>query len=93
MFSNVYFKLLAKQEKKDYWTADPRVKQLQYQDPSGTLMMLPSDLVLVQDAKFRTYVDLYAKDKDRFYGDFAAAFQKLEELGIPAEKLTPVNVA
>jgi cytochrome c peroxidase len=93
IFSNIYFILLAKQEKKEYWTPDSRVKQLQYQDPSGTLMMLPSDLVLVQDDKFRVYVDMYAKDKAKFYSDFAAAFQKLEELGIDSSKLTVVNDA
>ena len=86
IFSNVYFKLLAKQEKpKDngdlFWTPDGRYKQPQFKDPSGTLMMLPSDLVLVQDDAFKKYVDVYAKDKQKFYEDFAAAFQKLEELG------------
>ena len=71
-------------------------------------MMLPSDLVLVQDDKFRPFVQAYAKDKALFYvrslsaslrvckasarsafshlplssqTDFAAAFQKLLELG------------
>lgn len=82
IFSNIYFKLLAKQEKNgDYWTPDGRFKQPQFKDPSGTLMMLPSDLVLVQDDAFRKHVDAYAKDKALFYADFAAAFQKLEELG------------
>ena len=30
---------------------------------------------------FAPYVDTYAKDAGTFYADFAAAFQKLEELG------------
>jgi hypothetical protein len=50
-------------------------------DPSGKLMMLPSDLVLIQDEAFKVYVDLYAKDQKIFFKDFAIAFQKLEELG------------
>lgn len=29
-------------------TPDSRFKNFQYQDPSGTLMMLPSDIVLIQ---------------------------------------------
>ena len=44
-------------------------------------MMLPSDLVLIEDPKFMKYVDIYAKDQKKFFADFAAAFQKLEELG------------
>ena len=77
IFSNIYFKLLLKVN----WTPDERTKKFQYKDPSGTLMMLPSDLVLIQDDKFKKYVEAYAKDKKLFYADFAAAFQKLEELG------------
>ncbi len=43
------------------WAPDERYKQPQFKDPSGTLMMLPSDLVLIQDAGFKKYVDVYAK--------------------------------
>ena len=35
--SNVYFKLLAKQTKAEYWTPDDRYSKLQYRDKSGTL--------------------------------------------------------
>ena len=48
---------------------------------TGKLMMLPSDLVLIEDENFKKYVDIYAKDQKKFFADFAAAFQKLEELG------------
>lgn len=44
-------------------------------------MMLPSDLVLIEDPNFKQYVELYAKDQKKFFADFSAAFQKLEELG------------
>ena len=37
IFSNVYFKLLAKQTKAEYWTPDDRYSKLQYRDKSGTL--------------------------------------------------------
>jgi cytochrome c peroxidase len=55
----------------------------QYEDKTGQLMMLPSDLALIQDPKFRKYVELYAKDEDIFFKDFAKAFSKLLELGVP----------
>ena len=40
-----------------------------------------SDIVLIEDAAFKKYVDVYAKDQKAFFNDFAKAFQKLEELG------------
>lgn len=59
--------------------------------PTGKLMMLPSDLVLLQDKKFLKWVNVYAKDADKFNKDFTVAFQKLEELG--TKNLTPVEWA
>ena len=35
------------------------------------------------DKKFAKYTKQYAKDNARFFKDFAAAFQKLEENGVP----------
>jgi cytochrome c peroxidase len=46
-------------------------------------MMLETDMALLWDKKFRKTVDLYAKDEERFFADFAAAFSKLLELGVP----------
>ena len=43
--------------------------------------MLPTDLVLIQDAEFKKYDDLYAGDQNKFFSDFSKAFNKLEELG------------
>jgi len=54
-------------------------------------MMLPSDLVLLQDKKFLKWVDVYSKDGNKFNKDFTAAFQKLEELG--TKNLTPTDWA
>jgi len=35
---------------------------MQFEDPSGTLMMLPSDIALTQDKTLRKYVVEYSKD-------------------------------
>eukprot|EP00004_Rigifila_ramosa_P010746 TRINITY_DN2274_c0_g1_i2.p2 TRINITY_DN2274_c0_g1~~TRINITY_DN2274_c0_g1_i2.p2 ORF type:complete len:313 (-),score=84.79 TRINITY_DN2274_c0_g1_i2:74-985(-) len=54
----------------------------QYEDEAtGELMMLPSDMAFLSDPSFRQWVELYAKDEATFSRDFAAAFQKLQELG------------
>jgi peroxiredoxin len=45
-------------------------------------MMLPTDMALMEDPKFREYVLKYAKDQDAFFKDFALAFGKLIELGV-----------
>ena len=54
-------------------------------------MMLPTDLVLIQDKSFLKYVNMYAKDGKKFDKDFTKAFQKLEELG--TTNLTPTQWA
>lgn len=45
-------------------------------------MMLPSDMALLWDKSFRTYVVEFAKDEDAYFEAFASAFQKLEENGV-----------
>lgn len=55
---------------------------MQYENKDGTLMMLPSDLWLLEDKEFKKYVEMYAKDETLFFNDFAAAFSKLLELGV-----------
>mmetsp|Transcript_1169 Transcript_1169/g.2649 ORF Transcript_1169/g.2649 Transcript_1169/m.2649 type:complete len:367 (+) Transcript_1169:25-1125(+) len=85
-FSNEYFRLLieerwapkTKHEGK-MWTGPD-----QYEDSTGKLMMLPTDMMLIADAEFLKYVELYAKDEDQFFTDFASAFGKLLALGVPA---------
>jgi len=49
----------------------------QFEDPTGDLMMLPSDIVLIQDKEFRKHVEHYAKDQDAFLKDFSAVCSKL----------------
>jgi cytochrome c peroxidase len=56
----------------------------QYEDTrTKTLMMLPTDMALVKDKKFRPFVETYAKDSEAFYKDFSHAVVKLFELGVP----------
>lgn len=81
--SNEYYRELLENK----WTiktthkGKPWTGPLQFEDPTGDLMMLPSDLVLIQDKEFRKYVELYAKDQDAFFRDFASAVGKLFALG------------
>eukprot|EP00884_Botryococcus_braunii_P006619 jgi/Botrbrau1/15959/Bobra.0340s0007.1 len=78
-FSNLYFvELVNNKWKKKSWKGP-----LQYEDPTGTLMMLPTDMELIWDRKFKPYTAEYAKDSDKFFKDFAAAFGKLLDLGVP----------
>jgi cytochrome c peroxidase len=57
---------------------------LQYTDEkTKTLMMLPTDLALIQDSELRKWVEIYAADEQRFFNDFSKAFGKLLELGVP----------
>lgn len=81
-FDNEYFvNLLTRTWRKKQWNGPP-----QYEDAeTGTLMMLPTDLVLIEDPKFRPYVELYARDQDAFFRDFANAFAKLISLGCPPQ--------
>lgn len=56
----------------------------QYEDKkTKSLMMLPADMALVQDKKFRQWVEKYAADNDLFFKDFSAVIVKLFELGVP----------
>ncbi|EME45258.1 hypothetical protein DOTSEDRAFT_108776, partial [Dothistroma septosporum NZE10] len=82
-FSNTYFKLMLTRD----WRVkilDNGVRQFVYydEDAEEELMMLPSDLALLGDQSFRSWVELYGEDKERFFEDFANVFAKLMELGI-----------
>lgn len=48
-------------------------------------MMLPADYLLVKDGAFNKYVKQYAKDEEKFFTDFASAYSRLMELGVPKE--------
>jgi catalase (peroxidase I) len=88
-FDNTYFTNLLDLE----WKPREWDGPLQYTDPSGELMMLPTDLALIQDEKFLPFVQLYAKDEDAFFKDFSAAFSKLLSLGCPASVLKSTEEA
>lgn len=45
------------------------------------LLKLPTDKALLDDPEFRRYVELYAKDEEAFFKDYAASHKKLSELG------------
>ncbi|KAL8128465.1 hypothetical protein V2J09_017620 [Rumex salicifolius] len=68
------------------WTKEPLKFDSSYfklllEEESEGLLKLPTDKALVEDPAFRSYVELYAKDEDAFFGDYAASHKKLSELG------------
>ena len=87
-FSNEFYRLLLEEK----WTlktthkGGPWKGPAQFEDKTGELMMLPTDLALVQDAKMKPIVQEYAKDEKKFFEDFAKAWIKLQENGVQALK-------
>lgn len=79
VMTNDYYKFLV--DRKWHWKKWDGPKQLVNEDE--TIMMLPADMALVKDKKFKTYVDKYAKDGDAFFDDFSNVLVKLFELGVP----------
>jgi catalase (peroxidase I) len=84
-FSNEYFRLLVEERWSPKLTHNgkPWDGPDQYEDATGQLMMLPADIFLLADPEFKKWVLLYAKDEDKFFKDFSAAFGKLLALGVP----------
>mmetsp|Transcript_105842 Transcript_105842/g.257144 ORF Transcript_105842/g.257144 Transcript_105842/m.257144 type:complete len:355 (-) Transcript_105842:394-1458(-) len=86
--SNEYYRELIE----NTWTVKtthkgkPWTGPMQFEDPTGDLMMLPSDIVLIQDKAFRKWVEFYAKDDTAFQKDFAATVGKLFALGAGSPK-------
>lgn len=79
-FTNDYFKLLLDEK----WSWRKWNGPKQYEDvKTKSLMMLPTDMALVKDKSFNKSVKLYAEDQDKFFDDFAKAFSRLMELGVP----------
>lgn len=79
-FSNLFFKQLFKMK----WTKKEWSGPNQFMNNSlgEELMMLPTDMALLEDESFRKWAQTYADDKDLFYDHFAKAFAKLIELGV-----------
>ncbi|KAI0995654.1 putative heme-binding peroxidase [Podosphaera aphanis] len=82
-FSNQYFRLLLSLPWKKKTLENGTEQFVNVDEDTDTeLMMLPTDMALTQDKAFLKWVELYARDKDRFFVDFSKAFAKLIELGI-----------
>jgi cytochrome c peroxidase len=80
VMTNDYYKLLL--DEKWQWKRWNGPKQ--YEDKkTKSLMMLPTDMALIQDKKFRPIVEKYAMDNDAFFQDFSKAVTTLFELGVP----------
>ena len=79
-FDNEYFRNLISLT----WIPRAWDGELQYTDKeTKKLMMLPTDVALIRDETFRRYVELYAKDQEAFFRDFADAYSRLLALGVP----------
>lgn len=79
-FSNQFYQLLLESDWKEKQWDGPK----QYEDQeTKSLMMLPTDYALRTSERYRPYVEKYAKNEDLFFEDFAKAFAKLIELGVP----------
>jgi len=79
-FGSQFYVQLLKQD----WTEkvlDNGLKQ--FKDEKDKIMMLPADMAFLSDPEFKKIVEEYANDKQVFFDDFAAAFGKLLELGVP----------
>ncbi|KAK9007517.1 hypothetical protein V6N11_074437 [Hibiscus sabdariffa] len=68
------------------WTSEPLKFDNSYfvellKGESEGLLKLPTDKALLDDPEFRKYVELYAKDEDAFFRDYAESHKKLSELG------------
>lgn len=78
VFSNEFFVNLLN-EKWEYVKND--AGNMQWNNDKG-YMMLPTDMALVQDPKYREIVKEYANNQDAFFNDFTKAFSKLIDNGI-----------
>jgi len=83
-FSNEYFTLLLNErwsQKKTHKGSEWK-GPLQYEDRSGDLMMLPTDMALVWDEKLKSILQEFASNEETFKKEFAKAWEKLQELGV-----------
>lgn len=80
VFSNQFFKALLEEEWEE--GAVPETGRVQFYNKDRLLMMLNTDMELVRDAGFARWVEAYAADEQRFFGDFSRAFGQLLELGV-----------
>ncbi|KAI5466612.1 cytochrome c peroxidase [Mariannaea sp. PMI_226] len=80
ILTNDFFRLLIEEK----WQWKKWNGPAQYEDKTTkSLMMLPTDMALVLDKKFKPFTELYAKDNDAFFKDFSNVMVRLFELGVP----------
>jgi len=85
VLTNDYYKLLLGEK----WQWKKWDGPKQYEDKkTKSLMMLPADMALIQDKKFKVWIEKYANDNDLFFKDFSAVIVKLFELGVPFKQDT-----
>ncbi|KAK8202971.1 cytochrome c peroxidase mitochondrial precursor [Phyllosticta capitalensis] len=78
--TNDYYRLLL--DEKWQWRKWNGPKQ--FEDvKTKSLMMLPTDMALIQDKKMKPWVEKYAKDQDLWFKDFSNCVMRLFELGVP----------
>ena len=76
IFNNALFKFLLdiKWTKKETHNGKRWNGNMQYENPSGELMMLPSCMAMIQDKEMRNYVEMYAKDEVSFFSSILSSF-------------------
>lgn len=88
--TNDFYKLLLSEK----WNVRKWDGPRQFQDDgSKSLMMLPTDMVLIQDESFRPWVEKYAEDNDAFFADFSRVLVKLLELGVPFKSAEDARIS
>ncbi|XP_010265979.1 PREDICTED: L-ascorbate peroxidase 3, peroxisomal [Nelumbo nucifera] len=80
------------------WTKEPLKFDNSYfvellKGESEGLLKLPTDKALLEVPEFRRYVELYAKDEDAFFRDYAESHKKLSELGFSPKVEAKNNTA
>ncbi|KAJ6498927.1 heme peroxidase [Mycena sanguinolenta] len=81
--TNDYFKLLFTESW--VWKKWNGPKQLEDKS-TKTLMMLPTDYVVISDKSFKKFAKAYADNNELFFKDFSAVVAKLFELGVPTQQ-------
>ena len=69
-FDPVYYQMLLKKPWEDT------------KDPMASMIGIPTDHVLPDDATCRPWIEKYAGDGELFFNDFSAAYIKLSSLGV-----------
>ncbi|CAF1221633.1 unnamed protein product [Didymodactylos carnosus] len=82
-FTNEYFKELIENGWKPAVVPETGKRQFEAFPKGEKLMMLPTDMHLVDDSTTREFVELYANNEQKIFDDFTHAFGRLLEFGVP----------